>query len=67
MKGRVMSFPTIGFLGIVMMGPPMVRILLHAGLDVHVWNRSAAKAEALAVNGAVARLVFSSARKRPWR
>ena len=45
-----MPFPTIGFLGIGLMGAPMVRVLLHAGLDVHVWNRSAAKADALAVD-----------------
>ena len=48
-----MSFPTIGFLGTGMMGAPMVRVLLQADLDVHVWNRSAAKAEALAADGAV--------------
>ena len=62
-----MSFLTIEFLGIGMMGVPMGHVLLQAGLQVHVWNRSAAKAEALAMDGAVARLVFSSARKRPWR
>ncbi len=53
-KGRVMSFPTIGFLGIGMMGAPMVRVLLRAGLHVHVWNRSTAKSNALAMDGALA-------------
>ena len=53
-KGRVMSFPTIGFLGIGMMGAPMVRVLLQAGLQVHVWNRSTAKSNALAMDGALA-------------
>tara|TARA_R110002051_G_scaffold68059_2_gene122746 strand:+ start:9604 stop:10500 length:897 start_codon:yes stop_codon:yes gene_type:complete len=53
MKAFAMSLPTIGFLGIGMMGAPMARALLRAGLDVRVWNRSTAKAEALAADGAV--------------
>ena len=39
-------------LGTGIMGAPMARNLLRAGLDVTVWNRSAAKAEPLASEGA---------------
>lgn len=39
-------------LGTGLMGGPMARNLLRAGLSVAVWNRSAAKAEALAPHGA---------------
>ena len=42
----------ISFLGIGLMGEPMVRRLLHAGYTVTVWNRSHSKAEALAGAGA---------------
>lgn len=42
----------ISVLGIGRMGLPMARRLCQAGHDVHVWNRSAAKAEALAADGA---------------
>lgn len=38
----------IGFLGIGLMGAPMVRNLAAAGHDVTVWNRSRAKCEAVA-------------------
>ena len=41
------------FLGIGLMGAPMVRRLLAAGFPVHVWNRTADKAEALAGAGAL--------------
>ena len=40
------------FLGIGLMGAPMVRRLLAAGFPVHVWNRTAGKSEALAGAGA---------------
>lgn len=43
----------IGFIGLGLMGTPMVRRLLAAGHPVRVWNRSPAKAEALAEHGAV--------------
>jgi 2-hydroxy-3-oxopropionate reductase len=43
----------ISFLGIGLMGEPMVRRLLHAGFAVTVWNRSADKAAALAEFGAM--------------
>jgi 3-hydroxyisobutyrate dehydrogenase-like beta-hydroxyacid dehydrogenase len=43
----------ITFLGIGLMGEPMVRRLLNAGYAVTVWNRTASKAEALAEFGAM--------------
>lgn len=43
----------IALLGTGLMGAPMVRCLLAAGHTVHVWNRSATKAEALVTDGAV--------------
>ena len=42
----------IAFLGIGLMGDPMVRRLLVAGYPVAAWNRSPAKAQALAGAGA---------------
>lgn len=42
----------ISFLGIGLMGDPMVRRLLAAGHQVTVWNRTHAKAQALAGAGA---------------
>lgn len=44
---------SIGFIGIGMMGAPMTRRLLQAGYAVTIWNRTAAKGEALAREGAV--------------
>lgn len=50
-----MAFLTkIAFLGIGLMGEPMVRRLLGAGLPVHAWNRTLAKAERLVPHGAIA-------------
>jgi 3-hydroxyisobutyrate dehydrogenase-like beta-hydroxyacid dehydrogenase len=46
-------FSKITFLGIGLMGEPMVRRLLGAGLPVHVWNRTTSKAAHLADAGAV--------------
>ncbi len=43
----------IGWIGIGRMGFPMVERLLKAGHQVHVWNRTRAKAEPLAAMGAV--------------
>ena len=43
----------IAFIGIGLMGNHMARNLLGAGHDVYVWNRTPAKAEALAADGAV--------------
>ncbi len=42
----------IGFCGPGLMGAPMIRHLLGAGHDVWVWNRTRAKAQALAAEGA---------------
>lgn len=43
----------IGFIGIGLMGYPMSRRLLQAGFELHVWNRTQAKAEVLAAEGAI--------------
>jgi 3-hydroxyisobutyrate dehydrogenase len=43
----------VAVLGTGTMGAPIARNLLHAGLEVRVWNRSAAKAQSLAADGAV--------------
>jgi len=43
--------PLIAFLGIGLMGAPMARNLLGAGYPLRVWNRSPAKAAALAGDG----------------
>jgi 3-hydroxyisobutyrate dehydrogenase-like beta-hydroxyacid dehydrogenase len=45
------SLPTLAFLGIGLMGKPMAARLLQAGYHLHAWNRSRAKAEALAPHG----------------
>src|SRR5690242_17395072 len=44
--------PRIGWIGAGRMGLPMAELLLEAGNDVTVWNRTAAKAEPLAKRGA---------------
>lgn len=44
--------PKIGFIGIGLMGLPMVRALLRAGFAVEIWNRTAAKADPLRAGGA---------------
>lgn len=44
---------SIAFLGTGLMGAPMARRLLGAGLPVTVWNRDVKKAEALVDNGAI--------------
>jgi 3-hydroxyisobutyrate dehydrogenase-like beta-hydroxyacid dehydrogenase len=43
----------IGFCGPGLMGAPMIRHLLRAGHVVRVWNRTRAKAQALAAHGAI--------------
>jgi 2-hydroxy-3-oxopropionate reductase len=47
------TLPTLAFLGIGLMGKPMATRLARAGFTLHVWNRSAAKAEALRDAGAI--------------
>ncbi|SHF24968.1 2-hydroxy-3-oxopropionate reductase [Lampropedia hyalina DSM 16112] len=44
--------PVVAFLGIGLMGHPMACRLLEAGFRLHVWNRTHAKAQALAAQGA---------------
>ncbi len=48
-----MTTPRIAFLGIGLMGKPMVGRLLQAGFQVTVWNRTAEKALACAEQGAL--------------
>ncbi|NUT41284.1 MAG: NAD(P)-binding domain-containing protein, partial [Thermoactinospora sp.] len=43
----------VAVLGTGLMGAPMARNLLRAGLSVTVWNRTREKAEPLAADGAV--------------
>lgn len=49
---EVHPLPTIGFLGIGLMGKPMAINLLKAGYPVTAWNRTTAKATALTAQGA---------------
>jgi 2-hydroxy-3-oxopropionate reductase len=44
--------PTVGLIGLGLMGRPMGHNLLKAGFPLVVWNRSAAKAQELVVAGA---------------
>lgn len=44
--------PVVAFLGTGLMGAPMARRILAAGFPLTAWNRTAAKAEALAAHGA---------------
>jgi 2-hydroxy-3-oxopropionate reductase len=48
-----MTLPTLAFLGIGLMGKPMATRLAQAGYPIHVWNRTAAKAEPLRAAGAI--------------
>jgi len=51
--------PTVGLIGLGLMGKPMARNILKAGLPLVVWNRTRARAEELVAEGA---RVASSAR-----
>ena len=44
--------PTIGFIGLGLMGKPMVRNVLRAGFPLVVWNRTSSKADDLVRDGA---------------
>jgi 3-hydroxyisobutyrate dehydrogenase-like beta-hydroxyacid dehydrogenase len=44
--------PTIGFIGLGLMGKPMAQNLLRAGFPLTVWNRTKAKADDLVSGGA---------------
>lgn len=48
-----MDKPTVAVLGTGIMGEPIARNLLRAGFGVRIWNRTRAKAEPLAADGAV--------------
>lgn len=45
---------TIGFIGLGAMGTPMAQNLISAGHNLKVWNRSAARCDALIAQGALA-------------
>jgi 3-hydroxyisobutyrate dehydrogenase len=53
----------IAFLGLGLMGTPMVRRLLSAGFDVRVWNRSMEKATLLENDGAIVAMTPAQAAK----
>ena len=44
--------PTVGFIGLGLMGKPMARNLLKAGFPLVVWNRTRAKADDIVREGA---------------
>jgi len=44
--------PVVGVIGLGIMGEPMARNLLRAGFPLLVWNRTAARADALVAEGA---------------
>ena len=44
--------PTVGFIGLGLMGKPMAQNLLKAGFSVVVWNRTRARAQELVSEGA---------------
>ena len=48
----VSTQPTVGWIGTGRMGAAMATRLARAGVDLHVWNRTRAKAEPLAEHGA---------------
>jgi 3-hydroxyisobutyrate dehydrogenase len=50
--GVIRPLPAVGFAGLGIMGTPMASNLVHAGLDVTVWNRSPVAAAELAAKGA---------------
>lgn len=49
-----MPAPTLGYVGLGLMGLPMTMNLLKAGHTVHVWNRSVAKVQPALAQGAIA-------------
>jgi 3-hydroxyisobutyrate dehydrogenase len=44
--------PRIGFIGIGLMGLPLCRRLLNAGMDLTIWNRHPDKCQPLVAQGA---------------
>ena len=68
--------PTVGFIGLGIMGKPMAQNLLHAGYPLVVLNRSQAAVDELAGEGAqrgasprdvASRLLDDPARRPPFR
>ncbi|WP_279592884.1 NAD(P)-dependent oxidoreductase [Streptomyces liangshanensis] len=51
-RGRMTDHLAVAVLGTGIMGSAMARTLSRAGLDVRVWNRTPARAEPLAADGA---------------
>lgn len=51
--GGIMMTKKIGFVGTGVMGASMVRHLLKAGYEVHVYNRTKSKADSLVTEGAI--------------
>ncbi len=49
------KLPTLGFIGIGLMGEPMTQRLLGAGYTVNVWNRTASKLQHVVKAGAIQR------------
>ena len=56
-----MSFPTVAFLGIGLMGRPMASRLAAGGVPLRAWNRTAPKAHDLAACGALPCAALSDA------
>ena len=54
---------TIAFIGLGNMGRPMAKNLLKAGYQLRVYNRTRAKAEELAKEGALVALAGGGARR----
>jgi 3-hydroxyisobutyrate dehydrogenase len=50
---EVQHTTSVAFIGTGRMGGPMAANLARGGFDVHVWNRTVSRAEALAADGAV--------------
>ncbi|WP_404418983.1 NAD(P)-dependent oxidoreductase [Marinospirillum sp.] len=46
------ALPSLGFIGLGLMGQPICKRLLDAGFQLNIWNRTPAKAEKLATYGA---------------
>lgn len=56
------NYPRVAFLGVGLMGAPMVRNLLDAGFPVTLWNRTASKCEPFKDQAAIAESPESAVR-----
>ncbi|HVA93947.1 MAG TPA: NAD(P)-dependent oxidoreductase [Candidatus Dormibacteraeota bacterium] len=52
MHGRILMKPSVGFIGLGLMGRPMAANLLKVGYSVTVWNRTASRGDDLVAQGA---------------